>query len=435
MSKQIFYDGLNLSLDRGTGVATYARSTTFTAHDIGLKVGILHGTPARPSRNELFREIAFFDSPQTPKLSGKFKILAQYALSPLGVTPFRVPVTGAVITKQFASRLPYFDEIYNSPHIFAVARRHFLSFKSMLPVRFRDPPSIFHWTYPLPLKSRASANIYTIHDLVPLRLPYTALDNKRFHFRLLREIVRRADHICTVSEHSRRDIIRYLNVPEDRVTNTYQAVHIPARYTEKTEDEIANEIAGVFGLPHKAYFLFYGSIEPKKNIGRMIEGYLAANIEMPLVIVGAQAWRSEEELRLLNDERIRYFARDNLKIIEKRIIHKFQYAPWPLLVSLIRGARAVLFPSLYEGFGLPVVESMRLGTPVITSVEASIPEIAGDAALLVDPYNATEIKRAVQAIANDTDLCAELSLKGLKRADYFSMERYRERLEGLYKKF
>jgi glycosyltransferase involved in cell wall biosynthesis len=434
MARQVFYDGFNLSLERGTGVATYARSTTYATRDLGLKVGVLYGTPAKPSRNQLFREIAFFDMERPRRWRTLVRDIPKYALSPFGVTPYRVPVTGAVITRQYASRLPYFDEIHNSPNMFRIARRHFLSFKSRLTVRFPEPPSIFHWTYPLPLKAKGSANIYTIHDLVPLRLPYTALDNKRYHFRLLREIVRRADHICTVSEHSRRDIIQYLNVPEERVTNTYQAVHIPARYTEKTEDEVANEVAGVFGLPHKEYFLFYGSIEPKKNIGRMIEGFLAANTDMPLVIVGAQAWKSEEELRLLNDERIHYFARDNLKILEKRIIYKFEYAPWPLLVSLIRGARAVLFPSLYEGFGLPVLEAMCLGTPVISSLEASIPEIAGDAAVLVDPYNATEIKRAVQALASDADLCADLRLRGLKQAERYSMERYRERLSTMYSK-
>ena len=137
---------------------------------------------------------------------------------------------------------------------------------------------------------------------------------------------------------------------------------------------------------------------------------------------------------MLNDERIRYFVHDNLKIVEKRIIHNFQYAPWPLLVSLIRGARAVVFPSLYEGFGLPILEAMYLGTPVISSRESSVPEIAGEAAILVDPYNASEIKRAVQALANDNELCADLRQRGLKQAELYSMERYRERLKAMYSK-
>jgi glycosyltransferase involved in cell wall biosynthesis len=101
------------------------------------------------------------------------------------------------------------------------------------------------------------------------------------------------------------------------------------------------------------------------------------------------------------------------------------------LVTLIRGARAVVFPSLYEGFGLPVLEAMVLGTPVVTSRESSLPEIAGDAALLVDPYNADDIARAITVIVNDADLRAELSRRGRVQAAKFSVDRYRERVRAL----
>jgi glycosyltransferase involved in cell wall biosynthesis len=99
---------------------------------------------------------------------------------------------------------------------------------------------------------------------------------------------------------------------------------------------------------------------------------------------------------------------------------------------LIRGARAVVFPSLYEGFGLPVLESMVLGTPVVASGESSLPEIAGDAALLVDPYDTEQIARGITTIVNDGDLRAELSRRGRAQAAKFSIDRYRERVEALY---
>jgi glycosyltransferase involved in cell wall biosynthesis len=92
----------------------------------------------------------------------------------------------------------------------------------------------------------------------------------------------------------------------------------------------------------------------------------------------------------------------------------------------------VLFPSLYEGFGLPILEAMSLGTPVITSTESSVPEVAGDAALLVDPYDTTAITRAINTVVADADLRAELSRRGRIQAENFSMERYRERVERLY---
>ena len=111
---------------------------------------------------------------------------------------------------------------------------------------------------------------------------------------------------------------------------------------------------------------------------------------------------------------------------------RFRYVSVSTLVTLIRGARAIVFPSLYEGFGLPVLEAMALGTPVITSREASLPEVAGDAALLIDPYSADDIARGIWTIVNDADLRTELSRRGKLQAKKFSVERYRERVAALY---
>jgi glycosyltransferase involved in cell wall biosynthesis len=105
-----------------------------------------------------------------------------------------------------------------------------------------------------------------------------------------------------------------------------------------------------------------------------------------------------------------------------------------MLVSLIRGARAVIFPSLYEGFGLPVLEAMQLGTPVITSRTSSLPEIGGDAALYVNPYDINDIARAIRTIASDQGLRAELARRGLVQAELFSVARYRERVAELYQR-
>jgi glycosyltransferase involved in cell wall biosynthesis len=104
-----------------------------------------------------------------------------------------------------------------------------------------------------------------------------------------------------------------------------------------------------------------------------------------------------------------------------------------ILVDLIRGARAVLFPSLYEGFGLPVLEAMTLGTPVVTSRTSSLPEIGGDAALYVNPYETTEIAQAINTITVDSDMRQDLVRRGRKQAERFSVDRYRERVNGLYR--
>jgi glycosyltransferase involved in cell wall biosynthesis len=115
-----------------------------------------------------------------------------------------------------------------------------------------------------------------------------------------------------------------------------------------------------------------------------------------------------------------------------RGIHRLDYVSLAGLVTLVRGARAVIFPSLYEGFGLPVLESMVLGTPVVASRESALPEVAGEAALLVDPYDTDQMARAIATIVNDADLRAELARRGPLQAAKFSVERYRERVAEVY---
>jgi glycosyltransferase involved in cell wall biosynthesis len=355
--------------------------------------------------------------------------------TPFGEIATQVPVTGRVVSTQFHSRLPYFDHLWNVQNLFLTSQLHFRLYRGRMNVHFRAPPQVMHWTYPLALKVAGARNVYTMHDLVPLRLPYTTLDNKRVYYRMVRQIARRADHIMTVSECSRRDIINLIGVPEEKVTNTYQSVEIPAKYANKPLDEVKTEVAGSFGLEHKRYFLFFGAIEPKKNVGRMIEAYLASGVEDPLVILGKKAWKSRQELRLIvENEHIQYLLTRGDRTMTKHRVMQLDYAPFPLLVSLIRGAKAVLFPSLYEGFGLPALEAMMLGTPVMTSNTASMPEVVGDAALQVDPYDVREMSLAIRALDSDPDLRGRLALAGPQRAAQFGADSYQARLREAYAK-
>jgi glycosyltransferase involved in cell wall biosynthesis len=224
-------------------------------------------------------------------------------------------------------------------------------------------------------------------------------------------------------------------VPEERVTNTYQAVHISEAYLNKPCDIVSDEVKGLFGLDYKGYFLFFGAIEPKKNIDRLIQGYLASGLAEPLVIVGEEAWLSGPELRFLRSDHADHISRlvqsgDTTRM--KRDIRRFDHVPFPILISLIRGAIAVVSPSLYEGFGLPALEAMLCGTPVIASTEGAAPEIVGDGALLVDPYDPSQIRDALRAVTHKCELAADLVEKGKRRAAYFSPQRYQKNLAALY---
>jgi glycosyltransferase involved in cell wall biosynthesis len=431
---RVAIDGYNLALDQGTGVATYARNLSFRLGAMGAEVDVLYGTRASPSLNTLIREIAFFDARvgTPPRWMQNLRRGRRALLAPFGEFATRVPMTGNVIRKTYENRLPHFDAIWNVQDLFQVALTHFDLFRTRLRVWMPQRPQLMHWTYPLPVQVAGAKNIYCLHDLVPLRLPYATLDNKRRYLRLCRHLVQRADHIVTVSEASKRDIVSLLGVPEERVTNTYQSVELPRKYAEKPENEARAEVEGSFGLNWKGYFLFFGAIEPKKNVGRLIEAYLASGSDLPLVILGKQAWQSEQELRLLYDDHIRYLVQEGSHLVTRRRIILLDYAPFRLLVSIIRGAKAVLFPSLYEGFGLPALEAMKLGTPVLTSNTSSLPEVVGDAALTVDPYDTRELAEGIRALDQNEELRAYLAAAGPRRAALFSPEAYERRLSDVY---
>ncbi len=431
---KIAIDAFNLALEKGTGVATYGRNLSYCLRDLGQEVHVLYGRPSGPVKIGLMQEIAFFDE-QAGLNDGRIQRIRRGVGTILSRRPRlarEVTLSGAVIYDQFRPRLPHFNHLWNSPRIYEHAHLRFRLYGGRTRVRIPAPIDIMHWTYPLPVRLVGARNIYTLHDLVPLRLPYTTLDRKHDYYKLVSHLVNSADHIVTVSETSKADIISLLGVPENKITNTYQAVSIPDRYLSIPIDVLKEELLGTFRLEFKKYLLFYGSIEPKKNIGRIIEAYLASNLEMPLVLVGAQAWKADQELKLLNN--LSALKEEGEKGFSKRKVIQLDYATFPQLVNLIRGALAVTFPSLYEGFGLPILEAMLCETPVITSNFGSMREIAGEGGILVDPYNTRDIKEALVAVAADQELRARKVAQGSLVAQRFSPKAYLEQIGELYRR-
>ncbi|GAP38670.1 glycosyltransferase family 1 protein [Piscinibacter sakaiensis] len=425
---RVLLDGYNMGLRHGTGVATYGRGLSRALKLRGHDVDVVYGGRSVRAVEPLIREVSFFDAAAEPPLRGGAQRLAWWASSAgtaLGCQADEVPVSGAVVWESRRPAMPAFDRLWNCTKLFR--RALLLHHWSGQFARLRNPDAdVAHWTYPLPVEHASAANIYTLHDLVPLRLPHTTLDDKRRYFRLCKRIAARADHIVTVSEWSRQDIIRLLGVSPDRVTNTYQTVDFPREYLVRPDDEVAREVDGTYGLDYKGYFLFFGAVEPKKNLGRLVEAYLASGVATPLVVVGAPGWGTEDELRHLE-------SLTKLRGGGSRRVLRMDYLPQSSLVTLIRGARATIFPSLYEGFGLPVVESMLLGTAVLTSNTSCLPEIAGDAALLVDPYSTADLARSLRALDADADLRQHLESAGRRRAESFGAAAHAQRIDGVYR--
>jgi glycosyltransferase involved in cell wall biosynthesis len=304
------------------------------------------------------------------------------------------------------------DDTLGGPHkaagdVSRVAQSYFNLHGRLMPVSCARPPEIMHWTYPVPLYVEGARNIYTVHDLIPFSHPEVTSISQTRHKRLLRRIRDRADGIVTVSETVRQAVIAHLGCDDDFVVNTYQAALAPLRQDPPLPA----------GLTAGDYFFFCGTVEPRKNLLALAEAHARSGVSQPLVIVGPSApGHHALELRL--------------RAIPGVI--RLNWQPRVVLLGLMRRARALLFPSIAEGFGLPIAEAMTLGVPVMTSDHGAQAEVAGGAARLVDPDNITAMALAISALAQDDDLCARLRVAGFDRARMFSPQAYGERLRALY---
>jgi len=414
-------DGWNLSLAKGSGIATYARNLATALSQNGVEIEILHGPAGPQTSNPLLKEISLSDARKTARKAGLTRA-ASTILSRFGRAARSVEESGLIVGRD---DMPPAQRHWAACDIFSTANRAHTLYGTFTPLTFetssdgRRGPHAMHWTTPLPIYARRSANIYTVHDIIPLKLPHSTLDHKQRYYELMKSIVQRADLLLSVSDTTRNDLIQLLGADENRVITTYQAIATPER--QSSDDDVANDLQTLHGLGFKDYFLFFGAVEPKKNVSRLIQAYLQSRVSTPLVIVAGRDWLAQEDLALLAHAS----ASDSG-------VRRFDYLPAPLLKNLIQGAKATLFPSLYEGFGLPILESMTAGTAVMTSNVSATAEIAGDAALIVDPRSLDDMRTAIIALDTDDDLRKSLETAGRLRAGTFSIDAYKQRLKGAY---
>ena len=254
-------------------------------------------------------------------------------------------------------------------------------------------------------------SVITIHDLTFMRFPHFLTPESRHYYnRQIESAVRRADAILTDSNATRSDVLELLRVHPDKVTTVHLAVD--ERFIPQSKELVASTHARL-ELP-RHYLLFVGTFEPRKNISTLLRAYAelrAGNVDIPnLLLVGNPGWLFESTNTLIDELNLR-----NTVTFQKM----FPPADMPALYS---GATALILPSHYEGFGFPVLEAMSCGTATIISDRASLPEIAGDAALKCDPNDPESITDAMSRIIFDDQLRASLEIKGLQRARKFSWE-------------
>ena len=261
----------------------------------------------------------------------------------------------------------------------------------------------------IPLLLRRPA-VVTVHDLAFLRFPDRFEAKKqRYLAALTRASVRRAAHVLTVSEFTRREVIALLDVPPEKVTAT------PNGRDERL-GPLAHEVVEQFrrrqGLPPR-FLLFLGTLEPRKNLMTLLRAFAQERdaIGVPLVVAGGKGWMYEPIFQQVADLGLR------------EQVHFAGFVPGDELGLWYNAATALVYPSLYEGFGLPPLEAMQCGTPVVASNAASLPEVVGDAALTVDPSSVDHLAAALVRVMADRELRAELRRRGIEQAQQFSWER------------
>jgi glycosyltransferase involved in cell wall biosynthesis len=290
-------------------------------------------------------------------------------------------------------------------------------------VLHRERPDIFHAPhYVLPPAARCRS-LVTIHDCIHLMFPQYLPSRAAYVYARasMWAAVRRSHKILTVSEASKRDIIHFFKVPPEKIVVVYNAIDERFRTAPSPED--VARVRERYQLEH-GFVLYVGNIKPHKNLVRLIEAY------------DQLRRRGFEALKLLiiGDEISKWPALR--RAVHRHKLHKhvrfLGYQPDETLAVLYRLAAVFVFPSLYEGFGLPPLEAMACGTPVVTSNVSSLPEVTGDAAILVDPYEVESIVEGMERVLTDPALGAELRAKGIARAREFSWERSVARTRELY---
>lgn len=264
--------------------------------------------------------------------------------------------------------------------------------------------------------------ITTIHDLTYILYPNTMdTSNRKRLEKDMHSTVKRADYIITISESSRKDIIKYLHVDENKIQVIYPGVDEVYKKVLNSDEIIT--VKNKYNI-HGKYLLYLGTLEPRKNIETIIRAYncfkKADKDNIKLVLAGKKGWLYDNIFKLVKE----FDIEDS--VIFTDYIDDSDKAP------LYRGAEMFLFPSLYEGFGMPVIEAMASGTPVITSNSSSLPEVAGEAAIITDPLDYKKISESIELILNNNGLREKMVNEGIKQASKFSWDLSAEKLKNIY---
>ena len=287
----------------------------------------------------------------------------------------------------------------------------------------RERPDVFHAPHYVLPPAVTCRSVVTIHDCIHLMFPQY-LPNKMAYAYARASMwaaVKRSDRILTVSEASKRDILHFFNVAPEKIVVVYNA--IDDHFWLTPADEEVARVRERYQLDHQ-FILYVGNIKPHKNLVRLIESFAELRRtgfeELKLLIIGDEISKLPALRRAVHGHKLHKHVRF------------LGFVSDDTLRVLYRLAALFAFPSLYEGFGLPPLEAMASGTPVVASNQSSLPEVTGDAAVLVDPYDVASIVDGMRRVLSDATLAADLRRRGPARAREFSWSRSVEQTRTVY---
>jgi glycosyltransferase involved in cell wall biosynthesis len=269
---------------------------------------------------------------------------------------------------------------------------------------------------------KACCHVVTVHDMTFHLVPERHSLHKRAYFRsMVQAAILRSDRVIAVSESTKRDILKIVRTDEKKICVVHHGVD--RKFQPITDEEKLARIREKYDLRRK-FILFVGVIEPRKNLEALADAYLADSLsgEFDLVLAGSLGWGYSTLMQKIANASAEHCIRMPGYIADGD------------LAALYSCATAFAYPSLYEGFGFPVLEAMACGIPVITSAVSSLPEIAGDAAILVDPHDTSALASALRRVVKDGRLRDDLSRRGRQRAQHFSWEQAARKTLEVYKR-
>lgn len=423
LNKTIVFCASDLEEEFYRGIGFYAQSVIRATKNLGYTNYLL--TSAKQEKIIPLQQLDILRNIDKPVNLSQKRIILDYCYGWLGKQKFQQISQVEPSYYETISKLNYLvniDGYINKTSLYKIINLHSILFNFPLAIDTKKADILF-CSAPSAVKNnyRGGLTVQTIHDIIPLVTLYHPPSNK-FNALFYKNIItslKYADIVLTISEFSRQEVIKIFPKFADKLKVIYQPIPIAENELKLAESALLNSSTlSKFSLEKEGYLLYIGALERRKNIDRLIEAYLAVKntIKMPLLLVGSLGYGSELFAKKMKNKDIKYLG--YVSNLDKLI--------------LLKNANCFVFPSLYEGFGLPPLEAMSMGCPVITSNISAIPEACGDAPLYVNPNNIADIAEKILEIYDNHSLRKELINKGYQQVKKYSLENYQKEFSELF---